>query len=187
MSTTLNLINKKFENLTVIALVGKNKGGNLIWKCKCACGAIKNIPGGHLTKKRRPTKSCGCLKKEFMTVMNWGGRLRPYESLYHLFLRAAKTTSHTVGLSYEEFLQFTKQTTCHYCNGLVTFEMYSPKGARYNLDRKDNNLGYSKENCVVCCWMCNNAKGNRYTYAEWKCMAEALILYRESLLEVPIA
>jgi hypothetical protein len=27
------------------------------------------------------------------------------------------------------------------------------------IDRKDNNLGYTEENCVSCCAICNRAKG----------------------------
>jgi hypothetical protein len=185
MSTALNLINKKFGKLTVIGLVGKNKGGNLVWRCKCDCGTITEVPGGHLNKKRRPTQSCGCLRKEFMTVLNWGGRLRPYEALYHLFVRAAKTTPHSVHLSYEEFAEFAKESQCHYCGSAVYFKEFSPKTARYNLDRKNNTEGYSKENCVVCCKACNYAKGDRYTYEEWKTMIKALLKFRQE--EVPIA
>jgi hypothetical protein len=37
----------------------------------------------------------------------------------------------------------------------------------YQLDRKDNALGYSVDNCVVCCHRCNDAKSNGYDYEEW--------------------
>lgn len=40
-------------------------------------------------------------------------------------------------------------------------------GSRYNLDRIDNNKGYIFSNLVVCCWRCNNSKGNRYSFEEW--------------------
>ena len=36
--------------------------------------------------------------------------------------------------------------------------------AKYNLDRKDNSIGYSKNNCVVCCSTCNYIKGDKFTY-----------------------
>ncbi len=29
-----------------------------------------------------------------------------------------------------------------------------------DIDRKDNLLGYSKENSLPCCFVCNRAKGN---------------------------
>jgi hypothetical protein len=31
-------------------------------------------------------------------------------------------------------------------------------GAGHNLDRKDSSLGYTKENCLVCCAVCNRMK-----------------------------
>ena len=41
-----------------------------------------------------------------------------------------------------ESLGLTEEEKCHYCGAEL-------RG--YNLDRKDNTKGYSKENCVVCC------------------------------------
>ena len=37
------------------------------WLCECSCGnhTIKAISGYDLTKKNHPTRSCGCLVKEF--------------------------------------------------------------------------------------------------------------------------
>ncbi len=35
------------------------------------------------------------------------------------------------------------------------------------LDRKDNDVGYIFDNVVSCCWRCNDAKSNAYTYLEW--------------------
>lgn len=32
---------------------------------------------------------------------------------------------------------------------------------------KDNSLGYSVSNCVVCCHRCNDAKSNGYSYEQW--------------------
>ena len=39
---------------------------------------------------------------------------------------------------------------CHYCNA---FEGLN------GIDRQDNSLGYINENCVSCCWSCNDGKG----------------------------
>jgi hypothetical protein len=79
-------------------------------------------------------------------------------------------------LSFEEFLEFTKIKNCHYCDNSIVWDEHN--GWRINLDRKNNTLPYTKENCVVCCKLCNYSKSDKYTYEEWKAMTDALKLYR---------
>lgn len=60
-----NLINQKFGRLLVLEKTNKiYSNGSCIWKCKCDCGNIIELPTDALTKKNHPTKSCGCLQKE---------------------------------------------------------------------------------------------------------------------------
>jgi hypothetical protein len=174
MSNRIELTGKRFGKLTVLRYAGCRKWG-CYWSVKCDCGTEKEVDGKAL--RHGKVVSCRCRLKEF----NKDNRLRPYENLYHLFVRAAGRTTYVVNLPYDEFLVFTKETQCHYCGFAVHFQEYSAKGATYNLDRKDNTLGYSKDNCVVCCKTCNFAKGARYTYGEWLAMTTALRLYRKSL------
>ena len=59
------------------------------------------------------------------------------------------------------FLEFTKINKCYYCDGDIKWHAYWVEGKRnnhYNLDRKNNNEGYTKNNCVVCCELCNYMK-----------------------------
>lgn len=46
---------------------------------------------------------------------------------------------------------------CIYCNS---------KNPVMTIDRKDNNIGYIKENCVACCWKCNSVKGGDLSFEE---------------------
>lgn len=48
----------KFNKLTVLKII--HKDGEILWRCKCDCGNIKNIYGHSVFKGY--TKSCGCLK-----------------------------------------------------------------------------------------------------------------------------
>lgn len=75
-------------------------------------------------------------------------------------------------MSFEDFVQMTQTTECHYCAENILWEPHN-NGA-YNLDRKDNTVGYTKENVVVCCGRCNRGKGFHFTYEEWVCMTVAL-------------
>lgn len=56
-----DLRGKVFGRLTVLYRV-QNRGSVVFWKCKCSCGAIKEIAGQAL--KSGSTVSCGCYNKE---------------------------------------------------------------------------------------------------------------------------
>ena len=101
-------------------------------------------------------------------------RKRPFESIYNGIKNDWRGTE--VDLTYEEYLEFTKITNCHYCNSPIPWKAYGPRA--YYLDRKDNDERYSKVNCVVCCTEGNIAKGNRYTYDEWKAAMKAVLEVR---------
>lgn len=97
-------------------------------------------------------------------------RKEPFQSIYNSMLYSNKRLTNT--LSFQEFLSFTKINSCHYCLTKIKWEPYETVNCKfitkaYFLDRKDNSLGYSKDNCVVCCRRCNVAKSNTYSYEEW--------------------
>jgi len=151
-----DLTGEVFGKLTAFRYLGKDDKSHRIWLCKCECGIVKPIRAGHLLDNS--LVSCGCFRNT--------PRLRPYEFLYNRLLQG----KHEVTLTYEEFLEFTKETNCHYCNALVRFtvHIYRDGESPTNLDRKDSALGYSKDNCVVCCKRCNVGKNKNFTYAEWR-------------------
>ena len=176
MSKRIDLTGQRFGKLVALRYVGCIKTCSYWW-VRCDCGTEKRVDGRALRPGR--TISCRCRLRDF----NKAGRLRPYEGLYNLFVRAA-TVDVNKGLSvtYDDFFEFTKIKECYYCKAPINWiGEYSAKGARYNLDRKDNGGGYTVENCVVCCTTCNFAKGARYSHDEWKVMADALRKYRERI------
>ena len=102
---------------------------------------------------------------------------RPFESIYNGLFNDHRKLE--VLLTYEEFLEFTQKTECHYCFGLINWEPYGTVNGKfrsraYYLDRKNLSVGYSKENCVVCCTFCNTLRGNRFEYDEFLLLAPGL-------------
>jgi hypothetical protein len=175
-----NLVGQKFNRLTVLRLMQCNP---VIWECRCDCGTItKIVSTGDL--KSGNTKSCGCLKPEKVAERC---RLRPYEALYNSFVKARSKPSsqstkvYPLELTYEEFLEFIPTPACHYCGFPITWSEYNPhkNGSGYYLDRKDNELGYSKDNLVVCCSRCNRGKSDQFTYHEWVEVGKCLRRLRE--------
>jgi len=78
----------------------------------------------------------------------------------------------------EDFKKLLSQESCGYCgmtrekvDQLFEKKMLYKKNERgWNLeiDRKNSNLEYTKDNCVMCCYWCNNAKTDEFTYSEFK-------------------
>jgi hypothetical protein len=70
-------------------------------------------------------------------------------------MRAKKHGTDT--LTYEEFVEFMAVNECYYCGDAIDRNAQS---YAYFLDRKSNDIGYTKDNCVVCCSPCNYIKSN---------------------------
>ena len=71
MGSFKDLTNQKIGRLTVLEKTDKkSKQGSIIWKCKCDCGKIKYVPCSNLTRKDRPTQSCGCYNKDMSILKN---------------------------------------------------------------------------------------------------------------------
>jgi hypothetical protein len=146
-----------FGKLTILKLISHNSTSvhHCKWLCKCECGnelekTTSNIKRG---------KNFGC-----NSCYRAHRKYRPFESRFNSFNKLS-TGRINVNISYDDFLEYTKIVNCHYCNGDINWHPYKSTG--YHLDRKDNNLGYTKDNCVVCCPRCNRSKSDHFTYHEW--------------------
>lgn len=58
-----SLVGEKFARLTVLEL-DYVKSRRRYWKCQCECGNVVTVSEGNL--KHGITKSCGCIKKEYL-------------------------------------------------------------------------------------------------------------------------
>ena len=162
-----NLVGNKFARLTVVSLSHTDKnpwgrGKRRYWNCICECGNTLTVLGRSLSHNN--TKSCGCYHRDRMRAVLCK---RPYERLYNHFIHTAAKQKWITEFSYEDFVNLTHTKLCHYCRGNIVWT-----GTAYNIDRMDSNLGYSKENCVVCCTRCNRGKSDLFTYSEWRAMTE---------------
>ena len=140
------------------------------WTCKCDCGSVVVRRSDSLTRSIRESyiASCGCYKREHINGMNSRFALRPFEALYNIFTRCALKRGETF-ITYDEFVAFTENKECHYCGDTLRWREIGARGkfSGYNIDRKDNRIGYVKENCVPCCGRCNVSRADRFTYEEW--------------------
>jgi hypothetical protein len=89
--------------------------------------------------------------KDKVVIINEEKRLNPNYRFGFYKLRA-ENMGMEWSFTIDEFKQMISEK-CNYCG-------YKQEGEWNGIDRKDNNKGYLKENCVTCCRMCNMMKGD---------------------------
>jgi hypothetical protein len=150
----------QFGKLLVIDIARRTKNG-VYWNCVCDCGNNTVVLGKHLRKG--DTKSCGCISKDVGVQLRKLDGEAAFNTLYYSYERRAKLKNMEFSLSREYFKELTKQN-CHYCSQepyRVHYPRYQNGSYTYNgIDRVDSSIGYTKENCVPCCYRCNVAKSN---------------------------
>lgn len=167
--------------LKVIEFAGiMNKAAQ--WVCECYCGnlTIVSRPALLSTLKGREsgTKSCGCSRKT-------GKGSRPRYTMENTTLQSAMNQAYKsykvaaqkrnleFSLTKNEFHAIVKQN-CHYCGSEPSMIKKSNAIHREvipythnGIDRKDNLMGYSLDNSLPCCSICNHAK-HTLNYDEFK-------------------
>ena len=161
MPNFIDLTGKKFGRLTVIKRAGYNKWKQILWLCKCECGKEKIIQRGNL--RTGGTQSCGCLKKIKFGLASMRQAINYYKA-------NARKRGYIFNLTEEQFAEITKRD-CHYCEAKPNNTVRRLRGNgdyTYNgIDRIDNNKGYTMDNVVPCCKICNQAK-HTLTMPEFK-------------------
>lgn len=143
----INLLGKKFDYLTVIERAGQTKGRDPLWRCKCVCGVETVAAGSNLRRGR--SGSCGCKK---------GDRISANRSDHGHAKRVSSPTYRTWRAMMQRCYDKNSISYPHYgargisvCARWHSFKNFlSDMGERpekQTIDRRDNELGYSKENC----------------------------------------
>lgn len=158
MATFINLSGQTFGRLTVIQRVENNKSGGARWFCRCTCGAGTIVSTSSL--RSGGTKSCGCLKSENDAEI---GRET---------IKFAHIANITHGLAHTRLDRIYKGMLARcYKKNKKGYENYGGRGIKVcdewlvdkskfftwalshgysdmlTIDRKDNDKGYSPDNC----------------------------------------
>lgn len=64
MKPFTNLIGNRYGRLTVVALSEHKINNRVAYICKCNCGNTVIVKSVNLTRTKKPTRSCGCLKRD---------------------------------------------------------------------------------------------------------------------------
>lgn len=140
----LNLQGKSFGRWKVHAYAGK-KGSATLWKCVCSCGTEKILRIDSL--RTRNSQSCGCLRKDKNKKrMTTHGLSSTYE--YYAWLGLRKRCSK----KYFERKYYADRgiKVCErWQNSFENFleDMGIAPSPVHSVERKNNEKGYSPENC----------------------------------------
>lgn len=144
--------------------------------------------------KNGNTKSCGCLSKEDKNKRKLPNNAGVINQIILGYKRHAKRRNLNWELTLQEVTNIICQP-CHYCGAEKSNKKYTKnckEGFEYNgIDRVDNTKGYTFDNVVPCCKICNSAKSNmsQIDFVLWaqkvaehtKAMAEQWGSYLENL------
>lgn len=160
-----NLLGRRFGMLRVENIAPKNTRGELHWICRCDCGTLKRIKGSHLTHSG--VDSCGC-----RTSIKRSKKMRkPIKQVlvncqFKAYASSAKSRSLVFTLTRKQITEFLFDR-CHYCSSppYAIYTRHFVDGTSQTIhwngiDRIDPTKGYTQDNCVSCCKICNAAKSN---------------------------
>lgn len=146
MSVKINLIGKRFGNLTVIQEHHSDKK-HLYWLCKCDCGNEKIICGDSL--KQGKTKSCGCfnvnLVKQRQTTHG-----KSHSRIYHIWTGMIYRCENSNATNFQYYGSKGVTVCDEWQNSFETFYNWSIQNGyadNLEIDRIDPDGCYCPENC----------------------------------------
>lgn len=134
---------QKIGELTAVRMVGR-QGHNLLWECICVCGTTFNATASNIISGN--TRSCGCHKRKVSSDALRTHGLSGTRShwIWQNMMRRCYDPKNSAYADYGE----RGIAVCERWHDMRNF--YADMGERpkgRSLDRKNNDLGYSPENC----------------------------------------
>jgi hypothetical protein len=146
MGKKIDLTGQVFNRLKVLGDSGERTKGNKVkWLCQCSCGNNTCVESYKLKSKH--TQSCGCIHKEQLVARNLTHGMSDFPE-YSNWLHIRKRCNNPADPNYPDY----GGRGITVCSAWDSFEaFYKDMGPRpspkHSIDRIDNNLGYSPENC----------------------------------------
>jgi hypothetical protein len=109
--------------------------------------------------------------------------LNKYSKIYDILLNEYRKEE---PINREDFNSLITNTSCSYCgitldqieelgaNGELHNKRSETRGYTLEIDRKEPNLEYTKDNCCMSCYWCNNAKTDEFSVEDFKEIARGI-------------
>src|SRR5712692_7244691 len=159
-----DLTGRRFFRLTILGgrKTTRTPGGWYVttWRCRCDCGQERDIQTSNF--RYGTTKRCGCWGPE-----NTSRRMRKESGfaattqVWGYYTANARRRGIDWHLDREQFTKLILDQ-CWYCGEFESMTATKHKDQiRHNgIDRVDPSRGYTPENCVTACKICNQAKAD---------------------------
>jgi hypothetical protein len=140
----IDLTGKRFNRWTVLYLDKEKSTKHLsMWVCKCDCGSIRSVLSANLRKGK--SKSCGCLRNQIVSEL-FSTHKEAKSALYKRWCSMKERCSQVGNKIYHD----RGISVCDDWKDYTTFRNWALANGykeHLQLDRIDNEKGYSPENC----------------------------------------
>lgn len=149
---------RRFGRVTVLRFSHNDKRNHAVWRVRCDCEHEFEVDTHTLVRGR--TRQCNSCRLKWL----WEHNKKLDAAFTHLlahYRNSAKKQKRTFTLSRKQFRKITS-SPCFYTGRMPSNIKKTIGGSIYiynGIDRLDNQKGYTKENCVSCCWDVNKMKG----------------------------
>lgn len=157
----IDMTGQRFGKLTVLTRAENSNSGKARWLCRCDCGTETIVSRDNLIHGRHI--SCGCVRKQQVGRLN----LRHGASktrLYSIYTNMITRTENPRATAFHRYGGRGIKVCAEWRNSFEMFRAWAlANGYADNLeiDRIDNDKGYSPENCR---WVSHKANGrNRHS------------------------
>lgn len=172
-----SLIGQQFGRLTVLALAEPGARGETRLLCQCACGTVKPVVRGELTRTRADaTRSCGCSHQDKRRVP-WEKHGQTHTRTYRIWKGIVTRCTNPHHHAYHRY----GGRGIQLCEAWRTFaNFYADMGecpSGLTIERVDNNGHYEMGNCLWATYkvQANNTRRNvnltlhgvTHTISEW--------------------
>jgi hypothetical protein len=145
MSALCDLSGKAFGRWYVLGRA-ENQKSHAQWNCRCECGEERIVLGVNL--RHNKTLSCGCLLKEIVTTHGHTKSRAPYSSTYSAWRNMKSRCNGTQAKGFHRYGGRGITVCKEWINSFDKFlQDMGERPKSLELDRINNDSGYSKENC----------------------------------------
>ena len=149
MGKHIDITGQRFGSLVAVSFEGSPSR----WLFRCDCGNSCTRMRNNLVAAANPP-SCGCAGIPSLR------RATVSTEPYNHALRQSTLIGRRFDLTRGQFSELASKH-CHYCGCAPSAKKgQAPWRLRNGVDRVDNSIGYTVENCVPCCTNCNFMKRN---------------------------